>query len=92
VRAALHRGHRPPRRQAQIEGYHLYVGGGFADQQALGRELLRDVPAAEVPQVIERLLRGYMEGRAAADEPFHEFARRHSPAALRALATPVEAA
>ena len=85
-------GAKVPDGEAQIEGYHVYVGGGFADQQALGREVLRDVPAAEVPHVIERLLRAYLESRAAADEPFHEFAKRQSPEALPALALAAEAA
>ena len=85
-------GAKVPNGEAQIEGYHVYVGGGFADQQALGREVLRDVPAAEVPHMIERLLRAYLESRVAADEPFHEFAKRQSPEALRALALAAEAA
>lgn len=65
---------------AQIEGYHLFAGGGFGEQRALGREVLRDIPAAEVPRVVERLL------RASKNEPFHDFARRQTPEALRAIA------
>jgi ferredoxin-nitrite reductase len=64
----------------QIEGYHLFAGGGFGEQRALGREVLRDIPAAEVPRVVERLL------RASKNEPFHDFARRQTPEALRAIA------
>jgi ferredoxin-nitrite reductase len=71
---------------AQIEGYHLFVGGGFGGQRRLGREVLRDVPATEVPRVIERLLRAYRAGRAGETEPFHEFAKRQSTEALRAVA------
>jgi len=77
--------------EQQLEGYHVYVGGGFAEQRALGREVLRDVPAADVPHVLERLLRAYLEGRASAAEPFHDFAKRHTPEALRARAQPAEA-
>ena len=72
--------------EAQLEGYHLYVGGGFAEQRSLGREIARDIPAAEIPQVVERLLRAYMDGRTSADEPFHEYAKRQTPEALRAVA------
>jgi ferredoxin-nitrite reductase len=72
--------------QGQIEGYHLYVGGGFAGQRGLGREVLRDVPAGEIPQMLERLLRAYLDGRTSADEPFHDFAKRQTPETLRAAA------
>ena len=72
--------------EAQLEGYHVYVGGGFAEQRALGREVLRDVPAAEIPRVLERLLRAYLDGRASAAETFHDFAKRQAPDALRAVA------
>jgi ferredoxin-nitrite reductase len=72
----------------QVEGYHLYVGGGFAERRELARELLRDVPADEVPPAIERLLRAYMAHRSGADEPFQAFAKRHSIEALRAFASP----
>ncbi|HYY60709.1 MAG TPA: hypothetical protein VE756_04905, partial [Burkholderiales bacterium] len=79
--------------EAQLEGYHVYVGGGFAEQRALGREVLRDVPADEIPRVLERLLRAYLDGRASNDESFHDFAKRQTPEALRAAAqAPVLAA
>src|SRR5207302_10600968 len=72
--------------EGQVKGYHLYVGGGFAEQRALGREVLREVPAAEMPQVLERLLRAYLDGRTSAEEAFHDFAKRQTPEALRAAA------
>jgi ferredoxin-nitrite reductase len=71
---------------AQLEGYHLFVGGGFAEQRALGREVLRDIRADEVPAVVERLLRAYMERRGSSAELFHEFARGLSTESLRAIA------
>ena len=78
--------------EAQIEGYHLYVGGGFADQRSLGREVLKDIPAAEMPTIVERLLRAYMRGRTSASEAFHDYAKRQSSEALRAIAQGVEEA
>jgi ferredoxin-nitrite reductase len=69
-----------------LEGYHLFVGGGFGEQRQLGREVLRDIPAAGVPRVIERLLRAYLAGRAGKAESFHQFARRQSTDALKAVA------
>ena len=72
--------------EEQIDGYHLYAGGGFGERRALAREILRDVPADRIPAVVERLLRAYVERRASADEPFQAFAQRHSPEDLRKMA------
>ncbi len=68
----------------EVEGYHLYVGGGYGVDRALAREVLRDVPAERVPAAVERLLAAYLEHRKGPDEPFHAFARRHPIEALRA--------
>jgi ferredoxin-nitrite reductase len=70
----------------QVEGYHVYAGGGFGERRALGREILRDVPAEQVPLVLEKLLRAYLERRASASEPFQAFAQRHAPEDLKKMA------
>ncbi len=70
---------------AEIEGYHLFVGGGFGERQGLGREILRDVPADDVPHALERLLRAYQQKRAP-QENFQAFAKRHAPEELRDFA------
>jgi ferredoxin-nitrite reductase len=59
-----------------IEGYHIYVGGGYGEQQGIGREIYRNVPAADAPAVIERVLRAYLAGRQSPQESFREFVRR----------------
>src|SRR3954451_25011001 len=51
-----------------VEGYHLFVGGGYGPEQGVGRELLRDVKSDEAPAVIERLLRAYLERRESGEE------------------------
>jgi ferredoxin-nitrite reductase len=68
---------------AEVEGYHLYLGGGSGADRAIAREILRDLPADSVPAVLERLLAAYLEHRRGAGEPFHAFAQRHSVAQLR---------
>lgn len=68
-----------------VEGYHLFVGGAYGDRQAIGRELLRDIPAGDVARVIESLLRGYLSARAGEDESFADFVRRHSSEQLKAM-------
>jgi ferredoxin-nitrite reductase len=69
---------------AEVEGYHLYVGGGYGADRALAREVLRDVPADRAPAVVERLLAAYLEHRERPGEPFHAFAQRHPVETLRA--------
>lgn len=71
---------------AEVEGYHIYLGGGSGDRRELAREVMRDVPHDELPQVLERLLDAYLAHRYSATETFQDFAKRHSPEALRALA------
>lgn len=75
-----------------VEGYHLYVGGGWDERRAIGRELFRSIPFADVPPIIERLLSGYLERRSGPQETFTDFTRRHAVEALQALAEPAEPA
>ena len=68
-----------------VEGYHIYVGGGFGPHAALGRELYRDVTEQEAPRTVERILKAYLVHRASREESFLAFARRHEIDALRAM-------
>ena len=68
-----------------VEGYHILVGGGFGPHAALGRELFRDVAAADTPRTIERILKAYLAHRASRQETFLAFARRHDLDALKAM-------
>ena len=71
--------------EEQIEGFHVYVGGGFGPDAALGRELYRDVKATDAPRTIERMLKSYLAHRATRDETFLTFSRRHEVEALKAM-------
>jgi ferredoxin-nitrite reductase len=71
--------------EEQIEGYHVYVGGGFGPHAALGREIYRDVKAQDVPRVVERMLKCYLGHRASRDETFLAFSRRHEVENLKSL-------
>lgn len=72
--------------EEQVEGYHVHVGGGWGEDAAIAREVIRDVHADEAPSVVASLLDAYLAHRRDADEPFHAFARRHSPEALAEFA------
>jgi ferredoxin-nitrite reductase len=73
-----------------VEGYHIFIGGGFGPQAAIGRELFRDVTADEAPATVARILQAYIAHRAGPDESFLVFARRHELEEFRAM-TQVEA-
>jgi ferredoxin-nitrite reductase len=66
-----------------VEGYHVYVGGGYGDRQDIGREVYRDVTAADAPSVLERMLRAYLGHRETEDETFQDFVKRHPTDTLR---------
>jgi ferredoxin-nitrite reductase len=76
----------------QVEGYHILVGGGFGPDAGLGREVFRDVKAADAPRVLERMLEAYLAHRASAGEPFFAFTRRHEVDRLQRLFAAAEAA
>ena len=69
-----------------IEGYTIVVGGGYAADARIGRELWRDVPYATCVGKIEGLLRAYLGARSNPEESFQSFADRHEPDSLKALA------
>ena len=70
----------------QVEGYSIVVGGGFADQAKVGRELWSEVRAEDCAERIEGLLRAYLDHRQGPGESFQAFSARHEPDALKALA------
>lgn len=65
-----------------VDGYEIVVGGGYADQQAIGRQLFPQVPFTEVPRLVERLLGFYIETREER-EPFATFVNRQPIERLR---------
>ncbi len=65
-----------------VDGYEVVVGGGYADQQAIGRQLFPQVPFTEVPRLVERLLGFYVDAREEC-EPFSKFINRQSIERLR---------
>ena len=75
----------PDEKAEAVEGYHIYVGGGFGPQAALGREIYRDVKAEDAPKIIERMLKAYLAHRASREETFLAFSRRHEVDALRIM-------
>jgi ferredoxin-nitrite reductase len=69
-----------------VEGFHIYVGGGFGPDAAIARELYRNVKVEDCPQAVERILKAYMANRSGHEETFLGFARRHEVGALQRMA------
>lgn len=59
------------------EGYHVVVGGGMDHEQGIAREIFRGVGAAELPELVEKILVTYRDRRSAG-ETFAQWTRRHS--------------
>jgi ferredoxin-nitrite reductase len=68
-----------------VEGYDIVVGGGFADEARIGRELWKAVTAEEAPVRVESLLKAWQQNRLDRTESFHAFANRHDNDALKKL-------
>ncbi len=68
-----------------VEGFHILVGGGFAEKGGMARELYRDVKLEDVPARVEAMLQAYLAHRTGKDETFQAFTRRLEPEALSAL-------
>lgn len=70
-----------------VEGYHVFIGGGFGgDNKRLGRQIYKSVAAGEeLNTKIESLLRAYLANRDGT-ETFLEFTSRHDIEALETMA------
>lgn len=71
----------------RLRGYDLFLRGGLGRDAAIGRPVLRRVPAGDVEHVIERLLHAYFERRRDG-ERIQEFFTRHSDQELTAIGLP----
>lgn len=58
------------------DAYHVFVGGGFGNHQAVGRQVFAGVKAKELPNVLETMLRSYLKHREG-NETFKSFTSRH---------------
>jgi sulfite reductase beta subunit-like hemoprotein len=68
----------------RLQGYDIFLRGGLGAHAAIGRPVLKRVPATEIRFVVERLFRSYLEGRTDG-EPIQQFFTRHSDENLSAF-------
>jgi len=71
-----------------VEGYGVFVGGGYGQRQRIGRELFPPTAADEIPPLVTRMLQAYLDRRASAEESFAEFTNRHEVAELQEMFSP----
>jgi ferredoxin-nitrite reductase len=70
---------------ATVEGYRVHVRG---ERPPFGRVLSEAVPAADMPDLVARLLQLYRDHRHTVDESFQSFAERCSMATLQEVLQP----
>jgi ferredoxin-nitrite reductase len=69
-----------------VDGYHVFLGGGFGKHQAVGRQVFNGIPHDELSPLIEKILLGYLRHRER-DEGFQAFTARHALNKLQAIFT-----
>ncbi|MFO1488029.1 MAG: NirA family protein [Verrucomicrobiota bacterium] len=58
------------------DGYHVFIGGGFGANQAVGRQVFSGLTVEDLKLTLERMLKGYLRHRLAG-ETFRSFTARH---------------
>ena len=66
------------------EGYNIVLGGGTGAHAGIGHEVFKGISSAEVPLLLERILKTYLESRKP-NESFLDFTRRHDLKQLQEL-------
>ena len=67
-----------------VEGYHVFVGGGFGATQAVGRQVFTGVAFGDLKATVEKMLKGYLRHREK-NEGFQAFTARHDLNTLQAI-------
>ncbi len=67
-----------------VDGYHIFVGGGFGANQAVGRQVFNAIAFESLPPLVEKMLRGYLRHRTYG-ESFQAFTARHDLNTLQAI-------
>ena len=67
-----------------FDGYHVFVGGGFGERQAVGRQIFQGVSCNDLKPTLEKMFKGYLRHRKK-DETFQSFTNRHDVGALQGI-------
>ena len=64
-----------PEEADQVDGFHVYIGGGYEDEEGIARELATSIPVVHLNAYLENLLGLYLDERHQG-ERFVAYARR----------------
>ena len=67
-----------------VEGYHVFVGGGFGGRAAVGRQVFQSLSFDQLKPTVERMLLAYLRHRQPG-ERFQDFAARHDLNSLQVI-------
>ena len=67
-----------------LEGYHIFVGGGFGKNQAVGRQVFNGLSVEDTKSTIAKMLSAFQKTRTPG-ETFQQFTTRHDLNALQTL-------
>jgi ferredoxin-nitrite reductase len=67
-----------------VEGYHVFVGGGFGKRQKVGRQVFTGLTAEQAKLTLESMFKAYLHHRTP-NETFQEFTIRHDVDALQGM-------
>jgi ferredoxin-nitrite reductase len=69
-----------------VDGYHVFIGGGFGQRQAIGRQIFQGISFNDLKPTLEKMLKGYLRHRQKG-ETFQSFTTRHDLNTLQAIFT-----
>jgi ferredoxin-nitrite reductase len=69
---------------ASVEGYNIVFGGGYGANAAIGKDVFKGISFAEVPVLLERVLKVYLQRRQP-NESFAAFTRKHEVKELQEM-------
>ena len=69
---------------ASVEGYNIVFGGGHGANAAIGKDVFKGISFAELPSLLERVLKAYLQRRQP-NESFAAFTRRHEVKELQEM-------
>jgi ferredoxin-nitrite reductase len=69
---------------SSVEGYNIVLGGGCGADSKIGKDVFKGISFAEIPGLIEHVLRTYQERRQGG-ESFAAFTRRHETKQLQEM-------
>jgi ferredoxin-nitrite reductase len=69
---------------ASGEGCHVFVGGGFGANHAVGRQVFSGIGIDKLKTTLEKMLKAYLRHRTPG-EPFQKFTQRHDLNTLQAI-------